>query len=212
MPESARDIAVFRRGGHRPPRFALTFDDGPDDKLTPSILDALAAASAKATFFVLGREVAKRPDVLERIFREGHTVASHGYDHIKLSGMPPAAIRHQLSKAADAVHAVIGQRPLLFRPPFDSYSASVVDAAQQHGGALILWTVDPQDWRGLSAAAITNAVVGAAGSGSIILLHSGEGPDLSGTAAALPGIITTLRSKGLEPVTVDELLGLPAYR
>lgn len=212
MNAAQRPVAVFARGGPRPPRFALTFDDGPDARWTPAVLDALRAETAKATFFVLGREVAKRPAVLGRIAAEGHTVASHGYDHVNLAGLPAARVRQQLDQAAEAVQKVIGRRPLLFRPPYGSYNAAVVEAAQRHGGALILWSVDPEDWRGKPAAAIEKSVMAAAGAGGIILLHSGEGPNLGGTVAALPGIIRALRTKGLEPATVDELLGLPAYR
>jgi peptidoglycan/xylan/chitin deacetylase (PgdA/CDA1 family) len=207
-----RQQAVYRMGDPNKPLVALTFDDGPDTKWTPQILNALATKGVKATFFVLGREVEKNPQVAARIVREGHVIANHGYTHVSLTQLSPAQMSAQLTRANSAIAAATGVQPRLLRPVGGAYNQTVLNVASQHGFSVILWSVDPQDWRGINAATIINRVVSNTGPGSIILLHSGEGPNLTGTVQAVPQIIDQLRARGLQFVTVAELLNLPAYR
>lgn len=207
-----RQQTIFRMGDASRPLVALTFDDGPDTKWTPQVLDALAGKGVKATFFVLGREVEKNPQIAARIVREGHSIANHGYTHISLANLSAAQIEMQLSQANSAINAATGVQPRLMRPVGGAYNQTVLDTAARNGFSVILWSVDPQDWRGASASAIVSRVLTAARPGSIILLHSGEGPNLQGTVQALPQIIDQLRARGLQFVTIPELLNIPAYR
>ncbi|WP_050806954.1 polysaccharide deacetylase family protein [Acetonema longum] len=205
-----RQAVVYRMGDPSKPLAALTFDDGPDTKWTPQILDILAAKGVKATFFVLGQEVEKNPRIAARIVREGHTIASHGYSHVSLTQLSLPQMFSQLSKANSAISAATGVIPGLLRPVGGAYNQQVLKTVTQNGFNLILWSVDPQDWRGLSAGAILNNVLSNTRAGGIILLHSGEGPNLTGTVQALPQMVDQLQAQGLRLVTVPELLGLSA--
>lgn len=192
-------------------RVALTFDDGPDGRYTPQILDVLRAHRAHATFFVIGRMAERHPDVLRRMVREGHALASHGYGHIRYSAVPPEAARADLRRNEEVLARLAGVRPRLFRPPYGALDLLAARVVLDEGYLIVLWTVDTRDWLGRPAGEIAHAVLDGAGDGTIVLQHAASGGDvdLSGTVAALPDIIRGLRARGLEPVTVPELLAAP---
>lgn len=191
---------------------ALTFDDGPDTRWTPQILNILAEKGVKSTFFVLGREVQKNPAIAARIVREGHIIANHGYNHISLTSLSPEQIVTQLSRANSTILAATGTQSRLIRPVGGAYNLKVQNIAGQQGFDIILWSVDPKDWQGVTASTITRNVLTNTRPGSIILLHSGEGPNLTGTIQALPQIIDQLKSRGLRFVTIPELLNIAPYK
>lgn len=210
--QSVRQQTVYRMGDPSKPMVALTFDDGPDAKWSPQILDVLARKGVKATFFVLGREVEKNPQIAARIVRDGHIIGNHGYAHVVLTRLSAGQIASELTRANNAIAAATGVRPRLLRPVGGAYNQTVLNTAAQNNFSVILWSVDPQDWKGVSDATVVNRVLSNTKQGSIILLHSGEGPNLTGTVQGLPQIIDQLRAKGLQLVTIPELLGLPSYR
>jgi polysaccharide deacetylase family sporulation protein PdaB len=209
---SVRQQAFYRMGDPSKPQVALTFDDGPDVQWTPQILDVLDQKGAKATFFVLGREVEKNPQIAARIVQEGHVIGNHGYSHTVLTRLSSSQISLELARANNAISAATGVQPRLLRPVGGAFNQTVLNTAAQNGYSVILWSVDPQDWKGINATAVVNRVIANTRQGSIILLHSGEGPNLTGTVQGLPKIIDQLRAKGLQLVTIPELLGLQAYR
>lgn len=209
---SLRQQAIYRMGDPSKPMVALTFDDGPDARWTPQILDVLANKGAKATFFVLGREVEKNPQIAARIVREGHVIGNHGYSHTLLTRLSSGQISSELARANNAISAATGVQPRLLRPVGGAFNQTVLNTATQNGFSVILWSVDPQDWKGINATTVVTRVLANTKQGSIILLHSGEGPNLTGTVQGLPRIIDQLRAKGLQLVTIPELLGLPAYK
>src|SRR3989441_7110330 len=101
---------------------AMTFDDGPSAKLTPKLLDLLAAHHIRATFFVIGENVAEHPEIVAREVREGHEIGNHTWSHPNLAKMSDDRIRGQLRKTEDAIRSAIGNRPTLMRPPYGSIS------------------------------------------------------------------------------------------
>src|SRR6266542_6379578 len=105
------------------PYIAMTFDDGPSAKLTPKLLDLLAAHHIKATFFVIGENVAEHPEIVAREVREGHEIANHSWSHPNLAKMSDDGVRGQLRKTEDAIRSAIGNRPTLLRPPYGSITA-----------------------------------------------------------------------------------------
>src|SRR5882762_11829915 len=105
------------------PYIAMTFDDGPSATLTPKLLDLLAAHHIKATFFVIGENVAEHPEIMAREAREGHEIANHTWSHANLAKMSDDGVRGQLRKTEDAIRSAIGNRPTLMRPPYGSVSA-----------------------------------------------------------------------------------------
>ena len=201
------EIPTGTEWGDRPPAVlvpppgtvALTFDDGPHPVNTPLVLDALAKAGVKATFFVMGSKADRYPEIVARIVREGHSVQNHSYNHTLLSGLSYAVVSSEITRGKDAVTRAAGYPPRCFRPPFGGVNDTVRSAAAAAGQAVIMWTVDPQDWRQQGRAAITAHVVQNSTSGSIILLHDATSSE---TAAAVPGIAAGLREKGLRFVTL----------
>ncbi len=178
---------------------ALTFDDGPSE-YTPGFLDVLREKGAVGTFFEVGQETAGREDTMRRILAEGSEIGDHTMNHVEYPGYS------QIAGAASLIEADTHFRPCLFRPPGGAVDASVVATAGSLGMRTIDWDVDPMDWATPGSAAVYSRVVGAARAGSIILMHDGGG-DRSGTLAALPGIIDTLRARGYKLETVTQLLG-----
>ena len=150
----------------------LTFDDGPHPVYTPQVLDVLAHYSARATFFVLGSLVEAHPDIIERIAAEGHTIANHTWNHEVLAGLPRPAFDDTISRT-QAILADLAT-PCL-RPPYASIDAYTEEWASSHGLDLMMWTVDPGDWRRPPAAEIADHIVQRAMAGAVVLLHDGGG-------------------------------------
>lgn len=185
------------------PTIALTFDDGPHATLTPKLLDLLAAHHIKATFFVLGECVAANPDVLRRAANEGHEIANHSYSHPNLGKMGDDAVRSQLQRTDDEIKNVIGHRPTHFRPPYGSITSHQKKwIHEQFGYDVILWDVDPLDWKRPGPSVVTSRILRETRPGSIVLSHDIH----PGTIEAMPATLDQLEAKGFKFVTVSELL------
>ncbi len=178
---------------------ALTFDDGPSE-YTPGFLSVLREKHVHGTFFEIGQEMAGRESTMRRILSEGDEIGNHTMHHTEFPGYA------NIAPVTSLIEAIAHFRPCLFRPPGGGVDSSVIAAAGADRLRTITWDVDPADWSTPGSAAVYSRVVGAAQPGSIILMHDGGG-DRSGTLAALPSIIDTLRARGYRFDTVTELLG-----
>jgi len=202
-------------------KLALTFDDGPDPAWTPKILDILKEKNVSATFFVIGLDANRWPEILRREYAEGHEIGNHTYTHPdwENSNLSPTQIRWELNLTERLIESIVGAKSLLFRPPYGidhqpEYAEEVshLPLAQDMGYIIIGQKVDPNDWSQLSpgvplpAKNIVENVSREASKGNIILLHDGGG-NRSQTVLALPQIIDTLRGQGYEFVSVPDLIG-----
>ncbi|MGI5874135.1 MAG: S-layer homology domain-containing protein [Bacillota bacterium] len=178
---------------------AITYDDGPG-AYTNELLDALAARNVKATFFLVGTCVQKYPAVVKREYEEGHQLANHTWNHPKLTTLGQSAFFNQLESTENAIDSAVGEDvgKLMLRPPYGSISASQKSMA---GRKIILWSVDPLDWKYRDAATVKRNIVSAAREGSIILVHDIHPTSVKGSVAA----IDELQSQGYTFVTVSEL-------
>ncbi|TDF91879.1 polysaccharide deacetylase family protein [Paenibacillus piri] len=189
-------------------KIALTFDDAPDKQFTPQVLDVLKKYNVKATFFIVGRQAEKHPEMVKRIAREGHIIGNHTYNHSLLTKLSDEQYRAQVTKTQKILKRSIGYTPRLLRPPYGEISESQLLWASDHHLIVVNWNVDSLDWKQLSQQQVTDNILNHAKAGSIVLQHSGGGPnqDLSGTVHALPTIIQSLHGKGYQLVTLPELL------
>ena len=185
---------------------ALTFDDGPNPQATPRILDALRESRTVATFFLLGRHVARWPELARRVADEGHVIGNHGWHHRKLHTQPPASVRRDLELGTSAIADATGVRPAVFRAPHGFRAPWVTSIARSLGQRTIGWSLGVWDTALPGADAIVERTVNGTRAGSILLLHDGDGYDALGdrsqTAAAVPRIVTTLRALGYQFVGV----------
>jgi peptidoglycan/xylan/chitin deacetylase (PgdA/CDA1 family) len=187
------------------PVIALTFDDGPNATLTPKLLDLLAARHLKATFFVIGQNAADHPDILKRAVREGHEIGNHSWSHPNLGKMSDEAVRRELQKTEDAIVAAIGKKPTLMRPPYGSLTARQKKwIHEEFGYRIILWDVDPLDWKRPGPSVVTSRILKETKAGSIVLSHDIHPP----TIEAMPATFDQLMKKGFKSVTVTELLDM----
>ncbi|WP_198156167.1 polysaccharide deacetylase family protein [Paenibacillus sp. D9] len=182
---------------------ALTFDDGPDGRTTPAILDILKKNDIKATFFVVGTQVKQYPDVTARIVKEGHALGNHTYHHADLAKTGRTKTLQEIAYNDTLIERATGIIPSLFRPPYGSTSPLLKQLLRDSGRSMELWNVDTRDWAGTSVAAMRANVNRNVKPGSVILMHS-FGSKLH-TAELLPLIIKDLKNKGYVFVTVDEL-------
>jgi peptidoglycan-N-acetylglucosamine deacetylase len=216
--DSWPDLATHGKTGTSGRRIALTFDDGPDPRTTPRILDSLREHDLKATFFVLGRRVKERPGLLRRIVKEGHTIGNHTYSHTDLSDLSQKRMRLELRRTQAAVDGALGyQYPLvLMRPPygnpyFDGSDALPVfrKVVRDQGLFPVLWTADPRDYMlGDRPKDVLRGIVRADETwrererDQVLLLHDTDRQ----TADALPQIIDHYERSGRQFATVGELL------
>ncbi len=201
-------IGVVKRGpAHR--RVALTFDDGPDPTYTPRVLDALADAGVRATFFMVGRRVAAAGHIARAAAAAGHDLGNHTYSHRHLWSLPPGASFAEVDRGAAALADATGAMPRYFRPPWGTFNWAAYIRAGQLGERRVLWSVRPE---GLivaaDAARMTALVVRQAHPGAIVNLHDcgGHPSTPRETAAALPSMIAGLRRRGFDIVALRELL------
>ncbi|MBA4601791.1 polysaccharide deacetylase family protein [Thermoactinomyces sp. AMNI-1] len=202
---------MYFRGANTEKKVALTFDDGPDAKYTGQILDILKRYHVPATFFVIGNQVPYYPEVIKRMVNEGHIVAGHSWSHPNLSKLSDAQVRQEIIKTNQAVKSVTGKNMAMIRPPYGAIKGKE-KVINQMGISIVQWSIDTLDWKsGRTSQQVEQTVLQNLSPGSIILKHSGGG-NRSTTVQALPGIIESLKQKGYQFVTVNELLEIPAYR
>ena len=193
---------------------ALTFDDGPNPPYTQQVLDILAAYDARATFFVEGAAAEAHPELVRREVELGIAIGSHSYSHAKdLAQMGSDDFHRDLKRVETTIGPMLCSRLALYRAPYGKTSAVMLAELRRAGYVSIGWDIDSRDWDGSTTAdRIVENVLSQAHPGGIILLHdggAGEGnPDRAATVAALPRIIEGLRERGLELVTVPEIIEL----
>ncbi|MGI6575093.1 MAG: polysaccharide deacetylase family protein [bacterium] len=196
------ELAELIYHGDAVDKVALTFDDGPYPERTEQYLKVLAEYGVKATFFVVGERVEIYPEQLQSIYAQGCEIGSHSWDHSRLDKAQPQVSMADLEKVRKSVYRFTGQDIKFVRPPYGCYSQALIDAASELGQHLVLWNVDPRDWEDPKPEEIVSRVMGQVKPGSIIILHEGK----KNTLEALPVIIEKLRERGLEPVSVSQLL------
>jgi len=203
--ERQKGIKVLKviTGDPRKPFIALTFDDGPHGQRTLDLLDLLHRLGVPATFFVVGMQALKYPEIIQRMVLEGHELGNHTYHHYRLPRIPLEEVPGELNLTRDTLQNIVGTRTRLVRPPGGEYNAAIQRVIEQNGYANILWTDDPADYApGRTPAQIEGFVMRDITPGGIILLHDGVLP----TQAALPRMVARMRAKGLVFVTVSELI------
>jgi len=186
-------------------QIAITFDDGPHPELTPKLLDLLKERGIKATFYVIGKNAAAHPEIVRRMVEEGHEVGNHSYNHPALNKLSAARVKSEMDDTTAAIIAAAGVRPKTMRPPYGATNAALNRRLDEDFGMkVIMWDVDPLDWKYRSAPRVTSQILENTKAGSIVLAHDIH----ASTVAAMPATLDGLKSKGFEFVTVSELIAL----
>ncbi|WP_217592150.1 polysaccharide deacetylase family protein [Cohnella sp. GbtcB17] len=209
-----RGVFVLRASSSGGRRVALTFDDVPDPRYTPLVLNVLKRKRVHATFFVVGSRAAKHPGLVRRIVNEGHAVGNHTYSHPELPKLSLGQVRREIERTGAKIKETTGFEPAMIRPPYGDIGPAQLDWAKSRGYTVVNWDVDSQDWRQIPSGLVLRNALKGLRPGSIILMHAGggAGQNLFGTVNALPQLIDQLRAKGYELVTVPELLHIPERR
>jgi peptidoglycan-N-acetylglucosamine deacetylase len=188
----------------------LTFDDGPDEDATPEVLDALDAAGARATFFLVGEQIETNPAVARELADRGHDLQLHGYGHVAHDRLSPDAARRDLERGADALREATGHKPRFYRPPYGRFSGGSYEACLALGLEAVYWSAWGTDWETISPERIAELVVPDLSDGAIVLLHDssryGHRPSARPTVEALPLITASAAELGKPFVTLAEAL------
>ena len=187
-------------------KIALTFDDGPHPVYTPQILDTLKEYGVHATFFLIGENAERNPELVRRILREGHEIGNHTYLHKNLKEHTSGGIFEEISMAEEALLRIADQRTKLLRPPGGLYDKLVCETARRLDYDIILWTIDTLDWKHPTPEEIIDKVESSVQCGDIILCHDFIGGAPSPTPEAIKKIIPDLLGQGYEFVSVSELI------
>src|SRR5580693_7001421 len=206
-------------GGTTAKKVVLSFDDGPDPRWTPEILDVLKKQNAPAVFFVVGEEANQHPEILKREYAEGNEIGNHTFTHPQFDQISKTELRWQLNLTQRLIESTVGAKTILFRPPYGidhqpeyAEEVSQLPTAQDMGYLIVGQRIDPDDWSSpdgknqMPAAEIVQNVLRQVDKGNIILLHDGGG-ERAQTVAALPQVIDALRARGYQFVSVGDLLG-----
>lgn len=191
-------------------QLALTYDDGPNDPHTFRLLEILAKHDVPATFFLIGRFVQQRPDIVREIVKAGHVVGNHTFTHPLLTLKSAAEVRTELTDCRAALRDAIGDSSNLFRPPFGGRRPAVLRVARELGLQPVMWNVTGYDWTAPPAEVIEGKVSRQIQGGDVILLHDGGhrqmGADRSQTVLATDHLIARYKSEGCEFVTIQQML------
>lgn len=180
-------------------QIAITFDDGPNPDYTMKLLKGLKKRGVKATFFVLGEEVERYPDILKATYDDGHMIGVHSYQHVNFGQIGDAAALEQVEKTQQAIYDVTGEYTGYIRPPYGCWKKEL---DQELPMIEVLWDIDPLDWATKDADTVVQRVLQKIPDGSIILLHDASESSVSAAFT----IIDTLQKQGYEFVTVEELI------
>src|SRR5947209_7668122 len=208
----APESQLFGKTLHRlaePKQLALTFDDGPNDPHTLNLLDVLAKQDVKATFFLIGKHAAVKPEIAGRIAVAEHTIGNHTYTHPNLAFCGEKRIRRELSECEKTLTDAVGVHSKLFRPPFGARRPAVLKVAHEMGLTTVCWSVTCYDWKVTTAERVERHAARQISGGDIILLHDGGhvaiGADRAHTVAATDSMIARYKSEGYSFVGLDPL-------
>jgi peptidoglycan-N-acetylglucosamine deacetylase len=195
-------------------RLALTFDDGPEQDATPAVLDALDAAGARATFFLLGEQLMRDPGLGREVAARGHEIALHGFAHDHHEDLSPQQARDDLARGLGAVEAATGHRPLLYRPPYGRFNEHSYEACRALELRPVYWSAWGQDWDTIAHGRIAELVIRDLTDGVIVLLHDSpryaDRPSAEPTATALTPVASRAVDAGLTLVTLSDALSTPS--
>ena len=195
-------------------KLALTYDDGPNDPHTLRLLEVLAKHDVRATFFLIGRHVEYRPDIVRSVVQAGHVVGNHTFTHPNLIFASPQRTRQELQQCDQALRDAVGEHSRLFRPPFGGRRPGTLQLARSLGLDPVMWNVTGWDWSGKPAGSIEQKVGKQIRGGDVILLHDGShavfGADRAQTVLATDRLIARYKTEGYEFVTVPEMFRKPA--
>lgn len=180
-------------------KVAITFDDGPNPDYTEMLLTGLKERGVNATFFLLGKEVEKYPDIVKRIHEEGHLIGTHAYEHVNLNSLCDTAAIDQVKKTNSVIHEITGEYPQYIRPPFGCWKSNLDYETRM---IEVLWDIDPLDWKTSNSDVITKRVLDKVEENDIILLHDASESSVN----AAFKIIDALQEEGYVFVTVEEVL------
>ncbi len=180
-------------------KIAITFDDGPHPYYTEQLLDGLKERDAKATFFLTGEHAEQYPELVKRMYEEGHLIGNHTYSHLQLGAHNREAYKEELLKTNEILEEIIEEEIQFVRPPYGSWDKSFEAELSMFP---VLWSIDPQDWCSSNVAGIVNSVLSKADENDIILMHD----EYKSTITAAFTVIDELQKRGYEFVTVDEIL------
>ena len=201
---------AFTGLGRGSKQLALTYDDGPNDPHTLRLLDVLARHDVRATFFLIGRYVQQRPEIVRELVKAGHVVGNHTFTHPLLIFKSARELRSQLETCDRALTDAVGEHSNLFRPPFGAGVPQCCALPGRMGLEPIMWNVTGYDWNATSAEQIERKVTSQVRGGDVILLHDGGhldfGADRSYTVTATDRLISRYKSEGYEFVTIPEMM------
>lgn len=211
MPSFGEQVETLRRWRRFPARerldppagrVALTFDDGPDPDATPAVLEALERAGARATFFLVGEQVAAHRSLAREVAVRGHEVGLHCFRHVEHDELGADEAREDLGRALATLEAAAGSRPRLCRPPYGRFSEASYAAAREAGLEPVYWSAWGGDWEAIPADRIADLVARDLAPGLVVLLHDSARyayrPSARPTAEALPAIAEAVAAAGLE--------------
>lgn len=191
--------SVEESGVKEKPSIAITFDDGPSGRYTGRLLDGLKERNVKASFFLIGENAEENPELVERIYKEGHLIGNHTYSHVQMTHLSEEAAVREIERTDQVISAITGEHVAYMRPPFGAWQRELEVRMEV---LPVLWSVDPLDWTTENVDEIVSKVVTEVEEGDIILLHDCYA---SSVEAALR-IVDILQKEGYEFVTVDWLL------
>ena len=192
------------RGSKRSKEVALTFDDGPGPT-TPALLRYLVSNGVPATFFLVGKAVAERPELVRKEHEAGFALGTHTQNHARLGSKTAAEQSQEILSAADRITRITGHAVKLFRPPYGSFDETTLKILHAERMLMVLWNVDTKDYSAARSKPIVYTALSGARSGSVVLLHDGPGARPK-TLAAVRKIVPALRRKGYRLVSLPELL------
>lgn len=197
--DSSQEIPGLGKHQKEEKLIALTFDDGPHREYTKKLLDGLKKRDIKATFFLVGENIAGNEDLVKRMGDEGHLIGTHCFSHVDLAKKPLDDACEQIFKTNNLIEGITGRSPTYIRPPYGSWSRDLEECIDM---TPVPWDVDPLDWKSQNTQKVVRHIIKNADKHEVILLH-----DVFGTSveAALE-VIDTLEEQGYTFVTVDELL------
>lgn len=181
------------------PRAALTFDDGPHATYTPMLLDGLRQRGIHVTFFLMGKNIEGKEDIVKQMQKDGHLIGNHTYDHVQLDKLSGDQACQQILKTNNEIYEITGEYPMYLRPPYGAWPKNLELCVTM---LPVFWDVDTLDWKSKNVQSVENIVKREVKDGSIILMHDSFPTSVE---AALE-IVDMLTEEGYDLVTVDELL------